>query len=734
MDVARDIFEKNIGVVQQIRRVESSYKELYLIETNDSKWYFLELLISEPPQNLDIQQTLYNELSSSCVYIPQRKIKSYSNLLDYTIVELSKPSTLLQQLDRIKLPDRAAIADSLIHFLECCQTIKFEGYGEIKACRKGYHMVWPDFLISSLNNLLLRIEKLDSSFQNDLLGYHHSLNDLLINNIALFQMEQSCLIFEELNVKNVFLNETNVLRFINTNKFIAGDVYFTFGELMAQTYGTWLCRYLFQQWEKMTSNDVFKVRFYAFFFSLKAFLSKIESEAQTTHLNEIALSFVPKLDLYQQLLRGDKQAFSFTDLFKCPLLTNEDFGMKQNPYVTERTIDSKKTLERILPIIGKAGITRFPEITELDKTGILAFQSVRPEAEIDEETFTVFSGRGATKEDCMVSALAEAIERFCAEKKNFSSDQILVASYNDVKKNHLVVHPFEFNAPKSINFLQEEILEWVPSINLIDGKTYYVTANTVFYPYFPDSGRSLFRYFTTGLAAGNSYIEAISHALLEVIERDASAINLLKSAKNPSVDVKSITCAEASKIIEQLKKANLNVVIRDISTPDIKVPVFSVICEELDLYDPLYVSGGYGAHLNKDIALIGALNEAALSRVSTISGAREDIKKFEKKRETPYSEYKEKYKNWFDISSKIDYQSIESFSYPTVVDDVTALCNKLLQAGFNKILVVDLTVKDLILPVVKVLVPGVERYSFNMKCIGNRGKEARKMFSNVVLG
>ena len=76
MDVARDIFEKNIGVVQQIRRVESSYKELYLIETNDSKWYFLELLISEPPQNLDIQQTLYNELSSSCVYIPQRKIKS----------------------------------------------------------------------------------------------------------------------------------------------------------------------------------------------------------------------------------------------------------------------------------------------------------------------------------------------------------------------------------------------------------------------------------------------------------------------------------------------------------------------------------------------------------------------------------------------------------------------------------------------------------------------------------
>ena len=65
MDVAREIFENNIGVAQRIRRLESSCKELYLFETNGSKWYLLELLTSEKPQNADIQQTLYNELSSS---------------------------------------------------------------------------------------------------------------------------------------------------------------------------------------------------------------------------------------------------------------------------------------------------------------------------------------------------------------------------------------------------------------------------------------------------------------------------------------------------------------------------------------------------------------------------------------------------------------------------------------------------------------------------------------------
>ena len=313
MDVAREIFENNIGVAQRIRRLESSCKELYLVKTNGSKWYLLELLTSEKPQNADIQQTLYNELSSSCVCIPQRKIKSSSNLLDFSIAEFSKPITLLQQLDMINISDRTAIADSLIQFLECCQNIKLEGFAEIKECRKGSHVTWPDFLISCLNNLLLRIEKLDSSFQNDLLGYYHSLNNFLINNMSLFQIEQSCLIFEELNVDNVFLNEANALRLINTSKFIAGDVYFTFGELMAQTYGTWLCRHLFQQWKSMTPQDFTRVRFYAFFFVLKEFLSKIESEIQTKNHSETVMFFAPKLDLYQQVLRGDKQAFSFTD-------------------------------------------------------------------------------------------------------------------------------------------------------------------------------------------------------------------------------------------------------------------------------------------------------------------------------------------------------------------------------------------------------------------------------------
>lgn len=721
MDIAKQIFESHIGLISKIQVIDSSNGDLYLVESHTKK-YVLELYRSRAfSKSYKIESLIYEQLiEAPCV--TKKTLEGRKNKVRFRISEYHG-SVFLSHLDTINPNDRPDIANHLVDFFEYCHRFQFDGYGDIQEIGKGKSLIWSDALLNYLNNVLLRIQKLEPQNRQKILSYFHFLNEFLVRNIGLFQISNPCLVPEGINLNNVVLDETGLPQIICLNGFIAGDIHFALGELMAQTYGTWLCRLLLQKWKSIAAQDILKIRFYSFFACLKIGLKQLESQTTDQRKSE---TFLKNLDVHQQFLEKDADVISITDLFNCKLFSNEDFGIKLNPYTTVRTTTSLQTLEKILPIIEKAGVTRYPEITELDKTGILAFQSVRPEAEIDEETFTVFSGRGATKEDCMVSALAEAIERFSAEKKNFDSEKILVNSYKNLKKDYCLINPHEFNAPKSINFLEDETLEWVPTVNLIDDETYYTTANTVFYPYVPSAGRSLFRYFTTGLAAGNSYVEAVAHGLFEVIERDASAINLLKLAKNPAINHQSITCSTALEIIDKLKQANLNVVIRYISTTDINVPVFSVLCEELDLYDPLYVSGGYGAHLNKDIALINALNEAALSRVSTISGAREDIKKFEKKRETSYIEYKEKYRNWFDTSNAIDYQSIVSFAYPTVFDDLVSLCNTLVKAGFNKILIADLGIKDLVLPVVKVLVPGIERYSFKMTCIGRRGKAILK--------
>ncbi|KDM89993.1 YcaO-like family protein [Photobacterium galatheae] len=398
-------------------------------------------------------------------------------------------------------------------------------------------------------------------------------------------------------------------------------------------------------------------------------------------------------------------------------------GKKCNPAAHYRTVPFHETITRLRPFMPLAGITRVADITELDKSGIPVFQCVRPLAMEDQDTFTVFSGKGIDKAQCEVSAISEGIERYCAESQNYPQSKFQFSSYNTLKKKFKVIHPAQFHCPESAKFDPDETLEWVSVSNLMTGESVYVTANVVFYPYQPKQGRALFRYFTTGLATGNNYHEAIIHGLYEVIERDAAALNKILR-QYPVVPNESIENPDAQRIISELAENDVDVIIRYITQEDIQVPVFAVICEDKKAFDPLFINGGYGSNLNKDIALLSALNEAVASRLGAISGAREDLEKFEKNREFQYQQFKQKYAYWFDKNSRvIHYQDIPSVQYKNCLEDMTHLMNVLSLAGFQDILLADLNHAGFPQPVVKMLIPGVERYSFKMECIGQRAKD-----------
>lgn len=55
----------------------------------------------------------------------------------------------------------------------------------------------------------------------------------------------------------------------------------------------------------------------------------------------------------------------------------------------------------------------------------------------------------------------------------------------------------------------------------------YIPAANVCYPYNFRKHKYPLRNYTTGLAAGNTYLEALFHGLCEVIERDAAAMNII---------------------------------------------------------------------------------------------------------------------------------------------------------------------------------------------------------------
>jgi putative methanogenesis marker protein 1 len=408
-----------------------------------------------------------------------------------------------------------------------------------------------------------------------------------------------------------------------------------------------------------------------------------------------------------------------------PLLKTE----KTAKITSKRAVSEEETINLLNSCKEHAGITRTANITYLDNTEIPIYQTIRPLAEDAEGTFTVFSGRGLTELQSEIGAVAEGIERYCAEYQNCDPNRILLSSINNIeKRKELLVYPKEFNLNPHEEINKNEEIEWVTGINLLSGDNIWVPANAVFYPYKSKNAKAFMRYFTTGLGFGNNYHEAIIHALCEVIERDAAALNLILRDK-PCVDTSTIKSQWVQSFIEKMKKISVDVIIRNITTKDINIPVFSVLLDDQELKHSMFISGGYGCHLEKEVALISALNEAASSRIGTISGAREDLKKIKDGKLDNYYKFKEKYHYWFNKNENISFDEINETINKSLTDDLLLLLNHISKVGFDNIIVVDLSQKDKFpFPVVKLLVPGIERYSYK---INHFGKRARNSFEQL---
>jgi ribosomal protein S12 methylthiotransferase accessory factor len=725
----RGLFEDKICKANSFEIFSENKNLVFKVKTEKDKTFLMKIHKNEDCASIkNVENIMYDYLGNSS-FVRKCAAKSSgtdADKVDYLILEYVEGSTLLEKLQRHEIEDLPSVIKQIAQYVKFCKNIKVSGFGNVNSNLEGEADTWYLFLESYLENALGKIKILnDCPDKEKLLNIHRILHQFFESNKEYFESVLPCLVPIDLNLSNFLVTKDNKLIVLDLDAFWSGDYLLAIGEFTGHSYATKHLNYFISEFQ-LSDFELKIVHFYALLSNFDVLLYIAQFELDNLHQQKPwgnSVNFFKLARSHEFMLKNEINGYP-CNLIAKSYFWDGDWGVKISSD-HERTVSFEDTLAKIESIKHFAGITRVSEITGLDSTGIIAYQCIRPDAEENDGTFTVFSGRGLSKDQCRVSAIVEGIERFCAEKRNYDKEKLIIDSYANLIKKFNVIIPDEFNAPKDINFSEDEVLEWVPAKNILTGKIYYVTANTVFYPYSPDVGRMLFRYFTTGLAAGNTYLEALSHSIAEVIERDAAALNLI--LRNcPSVDINTINSEKANEIIEKIRGANsnLNIIIRYISAPDIDIPVFSVIIEDTDLQDPLYVSGGYGCHPNKELALINALNEAALSRVSTVSGAREDLKKFrESKQSITYDEYKKKYAYWFSLSNNIDYNSIPTYEFPTVLEDIWHMCNCVKKAGFTKILMADLSKEDLKLPVIKTLIPGIERYSFKMTCIGQRARK-----------
>jgi ribosomal protein S12 methylthiotransferase accessory factor len=125
------------------------------------------------------------------------------------------------------------------------------------------------------------------------------------------------------------------------------------------------------------------------------------------------------------------------------------------------------------------------------------------------------------------------------------------------------------------------------------------------------------------------------------------------------------------------------------------------------------------------VAVLRALTEVAQSRLTQIHGAREDTTLADFRKQIGYERTKRLNKHWFESSAKKSFHEIKSFESDDFLLDIKYMIEKLENAGFGRVVVVDLTREEIGVPVVRVIVPGLEIAAVDSERVGQRCRNAR---------
>lgn len=383
---------------------------------------------------------------------------------------------------------------------------------------------------------------------------------------------------------------------------------------------------------------------------------------------------------------------------------------------SHRARPPEQTLALMQKHMASMGITRIANVTGLDQIGIPVVTVCRP----DSRAVSVAQGKGLDLAAAKVSGLMEAIETWHAEHPDLP---LRLASYREMKARHAVVDVDRLAKLTVSRFHQDLPILWVEGRDYSTRQGIYVPYEMVHCNYsLPlPSGSGSFMMSTNGLASGNHPLEAISHGLCELIERDATSLWQMAhraDALAPSIrgdatrlNLATVDDPHCREILALYRQAGVAVGVWD-TTSDLAIPSFycTIINEKINASNPLYPASGAGTHPCKSIALLRALTEAAQTRLTMISGSRDDVS-LDEYRHGQNNDFHQRIQARLKQNSRQqgkNYQLIPDWQHETFEQDMALLSKQLAGQGLEQIIVVDLTRAALDIPVVRVIVPGLE--------------------------
>jgi ribosomal protein S12 methylthiotransferase accessory factor len=263
-------------------------------------------------------------------------------------------------------------------------------------------------------------------------------------------------------------------------------------------------------------------------------------------------------------------------------------------------------------------MTRLGDVTALDRLGIPVWQAVRPMS----RALSVHQGKGLDHASARIGALMEAVESHHAE----CWDRIdLRAAWDRLPPTRRSVAATDFALRRDTPI--SGALDWVVAEPIGDGRPFFVPFDAVSLD-LSVPGAAGVRRSSDGQAAHFEVWAATANALRELVERDARSARedeALPLRMRRLIDLDSINHDWFQELRARFEVRQVSIRL-SLLPAIVAMPV--ILCELVDrrpTSSAHRATGGAAAHHCPEAALRAALVEAAQSRATIISGARDDL-------------------------------------------------------------------------------------------------------------
>jgi len=387
-----------------------------------------------------------------------------------------------------------------------------------------------------------------------------------------------------------------------------------------------------------------------------------------------------------------------------------------------RVCEPEETVRRlsdlVSPITGVvAGLKRadIPPPLHLYGTGRVPAAAPVSAEQLESALRMSAGGKGPTDAQAQASALCEGVERYCAHARE--ARRTVEASFADVADR--AFHPDElllfsdlqrrerdernagngdprFHIPEP--FDETRPVAWTEGWSLAADEPRLLPSAYCYLGYPLPEGQRFCRGDSNGCAAGNVLEEAILQGMLELVERDAVALWWYNRVRRPAVAIERSGNAYVDGVLGAFATLERDVWALDL-TNDLGIPAVAALSCSRDTGRS--VTFGFGAHLDPSVALTRAVSELVQMTFS-VQGSRP----------RPMLEH------WLAEVNPEDERWLApegggEVAPPRRTDDLASdirSCTDAITRAGHDVVVVDLTLPDIGVPVVKVVAPGLRHF------------------------